>query len=67
MMESIENKGITVTIALKNEVAGKTKPLFGLAKTSHTAETLAVMAQRHTASIGQQVKFDNFLHNDPTF
>jgi hypothetical protein len=32
MMKSIENKGITVTIALKNEVAGKTKPLFGLAK-----------------------------------
>jgi hypothetical protein len=32
MMESIENKGITATIALKNEVAGKTKPLFRLAK-----------------------------------
>jgi hypothetical protein len=30
MIKSIENKGITATIALKNEVAGKTKPLFGL-------------------------------------
>jgi hypothetical protein len=29
MIKSIENKGITATIALKNEVAGKTKPLFG--------------------------------------
>jgi hypothetical protein len=32
MMKSIENKWITATIALKNEVAGKTKPLFGLQK-----------------------------------
>jgi hypothetical protein len=39
MMKSIENKGITATIALKNKVAGKTKPLFGLAKTSQTADT----------------------------
>jgi hypothetical protein len=29
MMGSVENKGITATVALKNEVAGKTKPLFG--------------------------------------
>jgi hypothetical protein len=32
MIKSIENKGITATVALKNEVADKTKPLFGLAK-----------------------------------
>jgi hypothetical protein len=31
-MKSIENKGITATIALKNEVAGETKLLFGLQK-----------------------------------
>jgi hypothetical protein len=30
MKKSIENKWITAIIALKNEVAGKTKPLFGL-------------------------------------
>jgi hypothetical protein len=43
MMKSIGNKGITATIALKNEVAGETKPLFGLAKTSHTAGTLCAI------------------------
>jgi hypothetical protein len=32
MMESIENKGITAPLALKNEVAGKIKPLFALPK-----------------------------------
>jgi hypothetical protein len=32
MMKNIENKGITATLALKNEVAGKTNPLFGQAK-----------------------------------
>jgi hypothetical protein len=32
MMKSIENKWITATITLKNEVTGKTKPLFGLEK-----------------------------------
>jgi hypothetical protein len=32
MMKNIENNGITATLALKNEVAGKTKPLFGQAK-----------------------------------
>jgi hypothetical protein len=32
MMKSIENKGITATGTRKNEVAGKTKPLFGLPK-----------------------------------
>jgi hypothetical protein len=31
-MESVENKGIRATDTLKNEVASKTKPLFGLAK-----------------------------------
>jgi hypothetical protein len=46
MIKSIENKGITATVALKNEVAGKTKPLFGLAKTSHTAETLYDMVAK---------------------
>jgi hypothetical protein len=46
MMESIENKGIRATIALKNEVAGKTKPLFGLAKTSHTAGTLCAICPK---------------------
>jgi hypothetical protein len=43
MIKSIESKGITATIALKNEVAGKTKPLFGLAKTLHTAGTLCAI------------------------
>jgi FkbM family methyltransferase len=37
MKKNIANNGITATIALKNEVAGKTKSLFGLAKTSQTA------------------------------
>jgi hypothetical protein len=32
MMKSIENKGITATLALKNEVAGKINPLFWQAK-----------------------------------
>jgi hypothetical protein len=43
MMKSIENKGITAILALKNELAGKTKPLFGLAKTSPTAGTLCAI------------------------
>jgi hypothetical protein len=41
MMKRIENKGITETIALKNEVAGKTKPLFGLAKRHKQPERYA--------------------------
>jgi hypothetical protein len=41
MMESIENKGITATKALKNEVAGKTKPLFGLQKRRQQLERYA--------------------------
>jgi hypothetical protein len=32
MMKSIENNGQKATGALKNEVAGKTKPLSGLAE-----------------------------------
>jgi hypothetical protein len=46
MMKSIENKGETATIALKNEVAGKTKPLFRQAKTLHTAGTLGEIAPK---------------------
>jgi hypothetical protein len=41
MIKSIENKGITTTLALKNEVAGKTKPLFGLAKRRKQPERYA--------------------------
>jgi hypothetical protein len=29
MKKNIENKGITATCALKNEIAGKAMPLFG--------------------------------------
>jgi hypothetical protein len=32
MMNSIKNNGKEATCALKNEIAGKTKPVFGLAK-----------------------------------
>jgi hypothetical protein len=32
MMKSVENKEKAATIAPKKEVAGKTKPLFGLQK-----------------------------------
>jgi hypothetical protein len=40
MMKSIENKGITVTVALKNEVAGKTKPLYGLANVTNSRNVM---------------------------
>jgi hypothetical protein len=43
MMKSIENRGITATDTLKNEVAGKTKSLFGQAKTSQTAGALCAI------------------------
>jgi hypothetical protein len=46
MKKSSENKGETAILALKNEVAGKAKPLFGLAKTSHTAGTLCEMCPK---------------------
>jgi hypothetical protein len=42
MMKNIENKGIRATDTLKNEVAGKTKPLFGLAK-GHIPLTLCAI------------------------
>jgi hypothetical protein len=47
MMESVENKGITATIALKNEVAGKTTPLFGLQKRRQQPERYATFGLKY--------------------
>jgi hypothetical protein len=41
MMKQTANKGITATIAPKNEVAGKTKPLSGQAKRRKQSERYA--------------------------
>jgi hypothetical protein len=40
MKRAVNNNGITATIALKNEVAGKTKPLFGLQNVANSRNVM---------------------------